>query len=430
MAASKSNCVVAQSGGPTAVINASACGIIQEALKHPATFSGVFAAHNGILGVLNEDLFDCGKEDPADIEGLKRTPAAALGSCRYKLKDLQKDRADYERILRVFKAHDIRYFFYIGGNDSMDTADKVSRLAGETGYDMVAIGVPKTIDNDLAETDHCPGFGSVAKYVATAVMEAGRDTEALYTTDTCNVIEVMGRNAGWIAAATGLARRTEEDAPHLIYLPEVPFTFERFVADVRETLKQLGRCVVAVGEGIRDEKGTYVSEMGGGFSQDSFGHKQLGGVAEALQRVIEKEVGVKCRTNKLGLCQRTAMHFASLTDRDEAYRCGQAAVQAALRGENRKMVTLIRHGADPADYSCTTGLADLSTVANGEKTVPREFISQTGNHISPAMKDYVVPLVRGEVPIEVGDVGLPLYVRLRRETLARLTPPRDRDAGA
>ncbi|NLX21360.1 MAG: 6-phosphofructokinase [Phycisphaerae bacterium] len=424
MAIMKGRCVVAQSGGPTAVINASACGVIQTALARGEVFTGVYGAYNGILGVLEEDLFDLGQETPQAIEGLKRTPAAALGSCRYKLKDLSKDRVDYERILEVFKAHDIRYFFYIGGNDSMDTADKVSRLARELKYDLVAIGVPKTIDNDLAETDHCPGYGSVAKYVATAVMEAGRDTESLYTADTCNVIEVMGRNAGWIAAATGIARRTEEDAPHLIYLPEIPFSADRFVADVRECLKQLGRCVVAVGEGIRDAEGRFVSEMGGSFSQDSFGHKQLGGVAEALQRIVEKEVGVKCRTNKLGLCQRTAMHFASLTDRDEAYRCGQAAVEAALAGERCKMVTLVRQGSEPYNYCCGMGLADLATVANGEKVLPREYMNEAGNHITTAMRDYAVPLMRGEVKIEIGPDGLPLYVRLRRQMVERCTPLR------
>lgn len=424
MARLKGKCVVAQSGGPTAVINASVCGVIQTALKYSDTFTGVLAAHNGILGVLNEDMFDCGKESPAVIEGLKRTPAAALGSCRYKLKDLSKDRADYERIVEVFKAHEIRYFFYCGGNDSMDTADKVSKLAGEMGFEMVAIGVPKTIDNDLAETDHCPGFGSVAKYVATAVMEAGRDTEALYTSDTCNVIEVMGRNAGWIAAATGLARRSPEDAPHLIYMPEIPFSADQFIQDVKACLAEFKRCVVAVGEGIRDAQGQYVAEMGGTFSKDAFGHRQLGGAAEALQRMIEGEVGVKCRTNKLGLCQRTAMHFASLTDRDEAYRCGVAAVEAALAGESSKMVTLIREGSGPDDYRCTTGLAELAVVANGEKMVPRTYINESGTHITDAMRDYATPLLRGEVPIEIGADGLPVYVRLDRHRVPELAGAR------
>ena len=232
MAVPKGNCLIAQSGGPTAVINASAAGAAQEAFKHPE-ITGVYAALNGIRGVLLEDIFDLSKEPKGNIDGLHRTPSAALGSCRYKLKDLQTSKQDYERILEVFAAHNIRYFFYVGGNDSMDTADKTAQLAADTGYDLVAVGIPKTIDNDLACTDHCPGYGSVAKYVATVAMEAGRDTESLYTTDTCTVLEVMGRNAGWIAAATGLASRCEEDAPHLIYLPEATFSLEKFVADVK-----------------------------------------------------------------------------------------------------------------------------------------------------------------------------------------------------
>ncbi len=421
MAAIKGRCVIAQSGGPTTVINASACGVIQSALKRPEVFTGVYGARNGILGVLHEDLFDLGREDPAAIEGLKRTPAAALGSCRYKLKDLRKDRCDYERILQVFKAHDIHYFFYCGGNDSMDTADKVSRLAEDMKYDLVAIGVPKTIDNDLAETDHCPGYGSVAKYLATAIMEAGRDTEALYTTDTCTIVEVMGRNAGWIAAATGVAHRTEKDAPHLIYLPEIPFEIDRFVQDVREVVKTQGGCVICVGEGIRNAKGEYITAQSGTFSTDAFGHKQLGGAADCLQVIVEQEVGIKCRTNKLGTCQRNAMHFASLTDRDEAYRCGAAAVEAALAGESRKMVTLLRSGSGPEDYSCTTGLADLSVVANGEKMVPREFINEAGNHVTTALKNYVIPLMRGEVAIEMGPDGLPVYARLSQPRVSPLT---------
>lgn len=413
------NCVVAQSGGPTTVINASACGVIQTALKNPKVFTGVYGGLNGILGILNEQLFDLGQESPADIEGLKATPAAALGSCRYKLKDLAKDRTDYERIVEVFKAHNIRFFFYAGGNDSMDTADKVSRLARDLKYDMIAIGVPKTIDNDLAETDHCPGFGSVAKYVATSVMEAGKDTEALFTADTCTVMEVMGRNAGWIAAATGVAHRTEQDAPHLVYLPETPFSVDRFCDDVRQVLKQIGFCVVTVGEGIKDAQGRYIAETGGSFGQDSFGHKQLGGAGEALQRIIEKEVGVKCRYNKLGTCQRNGMHFASLTDRDEAYLAGKRAVEAAMAGESSKMVTLVRHGAGPADYACSTGLADLEKVANGEKMVPRAFINEAGNHVAQALKDYVVPLMQGEVPVQMGSDGLPTYVRLQRRLVTQ-----------
>lgn len=419
----KGKCVIAQSGGPTAVINASACGAIQEALKYPEVFTGIYGAENGILGVLTERLFDLSRESSTTIEGLKATPAAALGSCRYKLKSFEADRTDYERIIEVFKAHDIRYFLYCGGNDSMDTADKISRLAEDMKYDMIALGVPKTVDNDLAETDHCPGYGSVAKYLATSVMEAGRDTESLYTTDTCTIIEVMGRNAGWIAAATGLARREPNDAPHLIYLPEIPFTAERFIEEIKTTVRAISRAVVVVGEGLRDDRGEYITTASGSFSTDAFGHKQLGGVGDYLQTLVDSEVGVKTRVNRLGTHQRSAMHYASLTDRDEAWMVGQAAVRAALDGVSRKMITLLRAGSGAADYTCTTGLADLSVVANGEKRVPREFINEDGNHITQAMREYVTPLIRGEVQIPLGPDGLPAYVRLEKHRIPPRTAP-------
>ncbi len=415
----KANAIVAQSGGPTAVINSSACGVIQQAMKSDC-IDRVFGATNGILGVLGEDLFDITAEKPETIEALKQTPAAAIGSCRYKLKSMEESRADFERILDVFKAHNIRYFFYIGGNDSMDTADKVNNLARDTGFELVCIGIPKTIDNDLAYTDHCPGYGSVAKYVATCAMEAGKDTEALYTTDTCTILEVMGRNAGWIAAATGLARRCPEDAPHLIYMPEAPFSFDKLVSDVREVLKEFGRVFIVAGEGLKDEKGNYITADTGRFAKDSFGHVQLGGVAEMLKAVIEKEVGIKARWNKLGTNQRSAMHFASLTDVYEAYMCGQAAVKAATEGVNGKMITLVRQ--DQPQYRCTTGLADLIDVANGEKKVPKEYINETGNGVTDAMRDYVRPLVQGEAPIKIGDDGLPVYMRFERKPVEKKLP--------
>jgi 6-phosphofructokinase 1 len=415
----KPNAIVAQSGGPTTVINSSACGVIQEAMNC-GKISKVFGATNGILGVLKEELFDITAESKETIEALKQTPAAAIGSCRYKLKSLEDSKADYERILEVFKAHDIHYFFYIGGNDSMDTADKVNKLAAQTGYELVCMGVPKTIDNDLAFTDHCPGYGSVAKYVATCAMEAGKDTEALYTTDTCTILEVMGRNAGWIAAATGLAARSSEDAPHLIYMPEVEFTLDKFVGDVRQVLKEFGRVFIVAGEGLKDKDGNHITADTGAFGKDSFGHVQLGGVAEILKAIIEKEVGIKARFNKLGTNQRSAMHFASLTDINEAYMCGQAAVKAAMRGENGKMVTLVRESNDP--YKCSTGLADLSDVANGEKKVPPEYINGEGNHITDAMRDYVRPLVQGQAPVTVAGDGLPFYIRFERKPLEKKLP--------
>ncbi|MHC4069640.1 MAG: 6-phosphofructokinase [Planctomycetota bacterium] len=412
----KSNAVVAQSGGPTAVINSSACGVIQEAIKS-GKIDRVLGATNGILGVLKEELFDITAERPQIIEALKQTPAAAIGSCRYKLKSIEESKADFERILDVFKAHNIHYFFYAGGNDSMDTADKVNNLAADAGYELTCIGIPKTVDNDLAFTDHCPGYPSVAKYVATCAAEAGRDTEALYTADTCTILEVMGRNAGWIAAATGLASRCLEDAPHLIYMPEAAFTLEKFVKDVKQVYNELGRVFIVSGEGLKDKSGKYITADEGKFSKDSFGHVQLGGVGAMLKNVVESEVGIKARFNLLGTNQRSAMHFASLTDVNEAYMCGQMAVKAALEGENGKMITLVRE--DSAEYKCTTGFAQLADVANGEKKVPPEYINKAGNHITDAMRDYVRPLVHGQAPINIGADGLPVFMRFERKPLEK-----------
>ncbi|MCY2931325.1 MAG: 6-phosphofructokinase [Planctomycetota bacterium] len=415
----KGKALVAQSGGPTAVINASACGVIQAALAHGDAFTGVYGALNGILGVLQEQLMDLEREDPAQIDRLKRTPSAALGSCRHKLRSLDKDRRDYERILEVFRAHDIRYFFYIGGNDSMDTAAKLGRLAREVDYEMVAIGVPKTIDNDLAYTDHCPGYGSVAKFNAAAVMEAGLDTEALSTHDTCTVHEVMGRNAGWIAAATGLARRDEDDAPHIILLPEVPFVIDTFVWQVKDCLARRQRCFVVCGEGVKTPEGQYLGQAGGDFAKDAFGHSQLGGAGEAVRALIESRVGVKARTNRAGTAQRNAMHFASRTDVEEAYRVGRSAVEAALAGVNGMMVTLERHPGGA--YRCGTGLVELETVANGEKKLPPEFIGPDGVSVTDAFRDYAGPLILGEADLEIAPDGLPVYARLGKHLVARRT---------
>src|SRR5438132_580638 len=285
----RGNAVVAQSGGPTAVINASACGVIQEVMRRRDAIPHIFGANNGILGILHEDLFDLGAETPQTIDDLRRTPSSAIGSCRFKLGDLERDLDKYQRLLHVFRAHDIRYFFYIGGNDSMDTADKVNRLAQREGYELRVLGVPKTIDNDLVGTDHCPGYGSVAKYLATCVMEAGRDTEAMYTFDPVTITEAMGRNTGWIAAATGLARRRAEDAPHLIYVPEIPFGVEQFLDDVRDVHRRLGRVFVVVSEGVQDVQGSYIAAQ---LGVDAFGHRQLGGVACYLQQLVMQEIGI------------------------------------------------------------------------------------------------------------------------------------------
>lgn len=402
----KGNCIVAQSGGPTAVINASACGVIQEALGS-GDIEGVYAAHNGILGIFNEEIFDLGKEDPADIEGLKTTPSSALGSCRYKVKSDE----DFARILEIFKKYNIRYFFYIGGNDSMDTADKVNKLAESEGYELVVAGVPKTIDNDLAFTDHCPGYGSVIKYLAAMTMEAGRDTEAMYTTDTVNVIEAMGRNAGWIAAGTALARKEEQDAPHIILLPEHPFVKEEFKARLDYYLTKYGRAVIVVSEGTKDTEGTYIAEQRGEFAKDSFGHTQLGGAANYVKELVEREVKVKARFAMPSTIQRNGIHFASLTDSQEAYITGQKAVQNALAGINGKMVTLERTSNAP--YNCETGAADLMDVANGEKYLPVEWIADDGYSLKDDFVRYAQPLIMGEVKPKIKN-GLPEFIRFKR----------------
>jgi ATP-dependent phosphofructokinase / diphosphate-dependent phosphofructokinase len=413
------NAVVAQSGGPTAVINASACGVIQEALRQRVV-EQLYGANNGILGIIQEDLFNLRAEAADTIAGLCWTPSAAIGSCRYKLGDLSKDGDKYQRILDVFRAHNIRYFFYIGGNDSMDTADKVNRLAAEVGYELRVVGVPKTVDNDLVATDHCPGYGSVAKYLATAVMEAGRDNEAMYTFDAVTILEAMGRNTGWIAAATGLARRQEEESPHLIYVPEIPFSLERFLADVREVYRRLGWAFIVVSEGLVDDKGNYVAAQTGALATDAFGNRQLGGVADFLQRLVEQEIGIKARYNKLGTCQRNAIHFASRRDSEEAYRCGQEAVRQAVSGTSGFMITLVRQSDHP--YRCGTGLAPLAEVANGVKYVPRDYLDVAGTQITLAMRQYAGPLLIGELPCRIGTDGLPEFVRFQRQPVPRKLP--------
>lgn len=413
------NAVVAQSGGPTAVVNSSACGVIEEALRHRGVIAKLFGANNGILGIVQEDLFDLGAESSDTIAQLRCTPSSAIGSCRYKLgSDLSHDLEKYQRLLDVFAAHDIRYFFYIGGNDSIDTADKIDQFAHKHGYDLRVMGIAKTIDNDLMGTDHCPGYGSVAKFLATCVMEAGRDTESMYTFDPVTITEAMGRNTGWIAAATGMARRSTDEAPHLIYVPEIPFSAERFLDDVREVHRRLGRVFVVVSEGVKDPSGNYVSAQS---TVDAFGHRQLGGVADYLCRMVNQELGLKARYNKLDTCQRNAIHFASRTDSDEAYRCGQEAVRHALAGTTGMVVTLARNSRQP--YQCSPSLAPFAEVANGVRSLPREYMDEAGTHISDAMREYVGPLIRGEAPMRIGPDGLPIFVRFQRKAVQRKLPP-------
>ncbi|RKX87637.1 MAG: 6-phosphofructokinase [Spirochaetes bacterium] len=399
----KGNAIVAQSGGPTAVINASAAGVIHAALE-AQQINRIYAAHNGILGVLNNEIYDLGLETPETLEELRWSPSSALGSCRHKVKSDE----DRQKIIDIFKKHDIRYFFYIGGNDSMDTADKVSKLAQKTGYEMRAVGVPKTIDNDLAETDHCPGYGSVIKYLATITMEAGRDTEAMYTADTVNIIEAMGRNAGWIAAGTALARRNNEDAPHIILLPEVPFNRAAFSAKVQHYLDTIHRCVIVVSEGTKYPNGSFLNETKGDFAKDAFGHVQLGGAAQALQSIVQEDCRVKARIAMPSTIQRAGAHFASLTDNEEAYGAGRQAVKAALEGVTDKMVTLVRESDAP--YKCHYGLTDLSKVANGEKFFPKDWITDDGFFVTEDFTRYALPLIQGETKPPMQD-GLPRYIR-------------------
>jgi 6-phosphofructokinase 1 len=407
----KGNCIIAQSGGPTAVINASVAGVIDEAKKHDA-ITGIFGAENGILGILQERIFDLAKEAPATLAGLAATPSAALGSCRHKVRKTE----EYEAILSVFIKYNIRYFFYIGGNDSQDTADQVNRLAQREGYEMRIIGIPKTIDNDLAHTDHSPGYGSVIKYLAAMVLEAGRDTEALYTADTVNVIETMGRNAGWIAAGTALAKREEADAPHIIILPENPFHEELFLNRLNHFLRTLGYAVIVVSEGAKTAFGHYLSEQKGSFAKDSFGHTQLGGAAFYIKELVENKARVKARFAIPSTIQRNGMHFASLTDSREAYGSGQMAVLAALDGISGKMVSLVRLAANP--YECGYDLVDLALVANGEKLFPREWISPDGFFVTEDFLNYARPLIQGQTAPLIAD-GLPHYARLRKHWVTK-----------
>ena len=409
------NCLVAQSGGPTAVINASVAGVISEALNQEC-IEEIYGGMNGVLGILKEDLIDLAEESQQNIRGLRYTPASALGTCRFKLKRDQ----EYERILEVFEAHNIRYFFYCGGNDSQDTADKISKLAQSKGYALRVIGVPKTIDNDLVTTDHCPGYGSVVKYLCSVVKESALDHEAMGQHDLVSIIEVMGRNAGWIAAGTTLAKSKDNpnDAPHLIYLPELPFSQDKFVEDVQNVLKKNRYCMVVVGEGLVDKDGNYVANSASG--QDAFGHQQLGGVGDYLANYIEQNLAVKARSCKLGIGQRAAAQCSSQTDNDEAFMAGQAAVKAAIAGETDKMVILVR--GEGETYSCETGLAPLSEIANGVKEIPSDWISEDGVSMTAKFIKYAQPLIMGEVEVPFEN-GVPAYVRLSKRRVRKVLDP-------
>jgi len=405
------NCLVAQSGGPTSVINASLSGVVAEALNHEC-IEEIYGGLNGVLGILNEQLIDLAAESQQNIRGLRYTPGAALGTCRYRL----RKQSDFDRVLQVFEAHNIRYFFYAGGNDSQDTADKISKLAQERGYALRVIGIPKNIDNDLVTTDHTPGYGSVIKYIATTVKEIAADNAAMGQHDLVQIIEVMGRSAGWIAAGAALAKRRDEPnaAPHLIYLPEVAFAPEKFIADVQHVLQKEKYCVVVVGEGLVDADGNFVSTDSAGA--DAFGHSQLGGAGEYLRGLVEDSLQIKARSVKLGMAQRAAVHCSSQTDNDEAYLAGQAAVRAAVGGETDKMVTLLRAEGD--GYACETGLAALSEIANGVKKLPESWINEDGVSMNYNFYKYALPLIEGEVKVPYAN-GVPDLIKLRMEKVTR-----------
>jgi len=409
------NVLVGQSGGPTAVINASVAGVISEALNH-SCIEEIYGSLNGVLGILHEELIDLASESQQTVRALRHTPGAALGTCRYKLKKQQ----DFDRVLEVFKAHNIRYFFYIGGNDSQDTADKISKLAQEQGYELRVIGIPKTIDNDLPTTDHCPGYGSVIKFVATTVRQLACDNAGMGQGDLVQILEVMGRSAGWIAAGSVLAKRRDHphDPPHIVLLPELSFDPEKFTAEVKRTLSREKYCLVVAGEGLVDKDGNYVTAEA---TTDAFGHARLGGVGEYLRELLESQIpGAKTRVATLGTTQRAAATCSSAADNDEAYLAGQAAVKAAIAGETDKMVTLVRGDTD--HYTCETGLAALSEIANGIKKLPPEWINEDGISMNFQFLRYAQPLIQGEVTVPFEN-GLPIFAQLDKVTVDRLLPP-------
>ena len=404
----KGACIIGQSGGPTAVINASAQGVIQTALASDQITRVLGAAH-GIKGVLADQLYDMSQENPAQLDLLQFTPSSALGSCRYKLADPDVDDTDYQRILEIFKKYDVRYFFYNGGNDSMDTCNKISKYMQRVGYPCNIIGVPKTIDNDLDGTDHCPGYASAAKYIATSCMELYQDAR-VYDTGTVVIVEIMGRHAGWLAGAAGLASWAGS-GPDLVYLPEVDFDMDQFLADVKRIYDATGNCLVAVSEGIHYADGTFVSEAKTSAT-DGFGHAQLGGLAAHLAAVVKEKTGAKVRGIELSLLQRCGAHLASETDIEESFMAGKAAVENAVNGITDKMVGFER-GTMDGRYLCKTKLLPLTEVANTEKKVPREWINAEGNGVEQPFIDYVLPLIQGEPKLPKID-SLPRFAKLKK----------------
>ncbi|MDX9765134.1 MAG: 6-phosphofructokinase [Chiayiivirga sp.] len=415
---SQGRLLYAQSGGVTAVINATASAVITTAR---AAGVKVYAARNGIIGALREDLIDTSKEPIAAIRALAHTPGGAFGSCRFKLKTIEADRARYERLIEVFAAHDIRWFLYNGGNDSADTANKVSQVAREFGYPLACIGVPKTVDNDLAVTDCCPGFGSAAKYTAVSLREAALDVASMAESSTkVFVLEVMGRHAGWLAAAAGLAGKGADEAPHIILFPEIPFDEARFLARVDDTVRRVGWCVVVVSEGLRGADGRFLADAG---TVDSFGHTQLGGVGPAIAQLVKAKLGYKQHWAVPDYLQRSARHIASKTDLDHALAVGEAAVKLALAEQNAVMPAIVRTSNAP--YRWKIEPAPLAKIANHEKKLPKNFICKDGYGITEAARRYLEPLIRGEAPPPYGKDGLPAYVTLKNAAVEKKLPAYD-----
>ena len=407
----KGACIFGQSGGPTSVINASAFGVIDEAFKNPNITRVLCAAH-GIKGILNEQLYDMAFEAQGELEKLPYTPSSAFGSCRYKLADFEKDDTDYKKILEVFKKHDVRYFFYNGGNDSMDTCNKISKYMEKVGYECCIIGVPKTIDNDLFGTDHCPGFGSAAKYIATSCMEVYHDAR-VYDTGTIIIMEIMGRNAGWLTAASAVATHMGA-GPDLIYMPEKDFDLEKAVSEIADIYNKTGNCFVALSEGVKDKDGVFLAEYAAkDAAVDAFGHKQMGGAAAYLASVVKERTKAKTRAIELSLLQRCAAHCASLTDINEAVSAGRKAVQCACEGTTDKMIAFERAQTENGKYQLNLKSIPLTDVANTEKKFPLEWITPSGNSISRDFLPYVLPLIEGETNLK-WEYGVPRFARLNK----------------
>jgi ATP-dependent phosphofructokinase / diphosphate-dependent phosphofructokinase len=411
------NAFYAQSGGVTAVINASACGVLQTALKYPKKIGKVYAGRNGIIGALTEDLIDTSKESVAAIKALRHTPSGAFGSCRYKLKSLEQNKREYDRLIEVFKAHDIGYFFYNGGGDSADTCLKISQLSETMGYPIQAIHVPKTVDNDLPITDNCPGFGSVAKYIAVSTREASFDVASMAKTSTkVFILEVMGRHAGWIAAAGGLASTQDTEIPIVILFPEVTFNKEKFLATVDANVKKFGYCTVVVSEGVKSPDGKFLADQG---LKDAFGHAQLGGVAPVVASIVKAGLGLKYHWGVADYLQRAARHIASKSDVEQAYAMGKAAVELAVQGKNSVMPTVERVSNKP--YKWKVGVAALNKVANVEKMMPKDYITDDGFGITTKCRTYLEPLIQGEDYPPYKN-GMPQYVRMKNTAVKKKLP--------